>query len=589
MKQISALVALFALAAPALARGPSYLFQLGAFSGSPGGTGTSSNSNAVPCGTTNGPDVIVGDINGVQNYTAAAGVDAISLGTTSCNLGNVWVEWIANNNHHPAIGGTLYHYHVVSGAGRFEQIGLSWLKHGFYALSETLCCPTCIATDGTHLGVGCSDPYTAGRNGTQSGLGPRYQVDAHTGYFVYPPANPSYSGPTARRCEFLSSEVDTSPGNRYFGECQYVCPDDAAAGNNNNNASWRELNASGSNPNYAFSLTGPTTREQGAIQAWALCESGVTVVDTQIPNDGLFHVAYKTTSLGSGQYHYEIAVHNLNSNRNCGSFSIPIPVGVVVTNIGFHDVDYRNGDGGGNVNYSGLDWTGTVSGGALTWACESAATNLNANALRWGTTYNFRFDANAAPVAGTATLGLWKPGSPGSMSVAMEVPGGGAVINPFCFGDGTSTACPCGNSGTVGHGCQNSMATGGSLLTGTGDPSLSADTLHFTATGELPSALSIVLQGNTPIGPALFGDGLRCAGGTLKRLYVKSASGGVVNAPQGADLSVSARSAALGDPIGGGTFRFYQVYYRDSNASFCPDPPGGTFNVSNGLTVAWGF
>jgi len=260
-----------------------------------------------------------------------------------------------------------------------------------------------------------------------------------------------------------------------------------------------------------------------------------------------------------------------------------------VTNIGFHDVAYHDGDGNGNVTFSGTDWTGTLAGGALTWACESQGTNNNANAIRWGSTYNFRFDANAAPVAGTATLGLWKPGSPGSMSVAMEVPGGGAVINPFCFGDGTSTACPCGNSGTVGHGCQNSMATGGSLLTGTGDPSLSADTLHFTATGELPSALSIVLQGNTPIGPALFGDGLRCAGGTLKRLYVKSASGGVVNAPQGADLSVSARSAALGDPIGGGTFRFYQVYYRDSNASFCPDPPGGTFNVSNGLTVAWGF
>jgi hypothetical protein len=543
----------------------------------------------TPCQGTVGPDVIVGDITGPANYTANNGLEALSLGTTSCNQGTVGVGWHSNTNQHPVIGGELYRFSVVNGAGRFEQIGLSWLKHGFYALSLNLCCPVCNATDGTHLGVGCADPYTSDRNGTQSGLGPRYQVDAHTGIFAYPPANPGYSGQMARRCQFPASDVDTAPGARYFGECQYVCPDDAQAGNNNNNASWRELSVSGSGTDFDFALSGSTSREEAAIQAWRSCESGVTVVDTQVPGEGLFHVAYKTTSLGGGMYHYEIAVHNMDSDRSGGSFSIPIALGVTVTHIGFHDVAYHDGDGNGNTTFSGLDWTATLAGGALTWACESQATNNNANAIRWGSTYNFRFDADAGPASGTATLGLWKAGSPGSMSVVMDVPGGGTVMTPFCFGDGSSFACPCGNSGTVGHGCQNSNATGGSLLTATGNAILSADTLHFNAAGELPSALSIVLQGNTPIVATNFGDGLRCTGGTLKRLYVKSASGGVVDAPQGADLSVSARSAALGDPISGGTFRFYQVYYRDANAAFCPNPPGGTFNVSNGLTVAWGF
>jgi hypothetical protein len=569
-------------------QGSSYTFQIGTYAGSPAGTGTFTVAVAVPCTATVGPDVIVGDINGVQNYTGANGLDAISLGTTSCNLGNVWVNWIAGNNQHPAIGGNLYRFHTVNGAGRFEQIGLSWLKHGFYALSETLCCPTCIATDGTHLGVGCSDPYTAGRNGTQSGLGPRYQVDAHTGFFVYPPANPSYSGQTARRCEFLASDVDTAPGNRYFGECQYICPDDALAGNNNNNASWRELTASGNSPNYAFQLSGPTTREQGAIQAWALCESGVTVVDTQIPGEGLFNVGYKTTSLGSGQFHYEIAVHNLNSDRCGGSFSIPIPVGVVVTNIGFHDVDYRNGDGLGNVNYSGVDWVGSVSGGALTWACEPETTNPSANAVRWGTTYNFRFDANAAPAAGLATLGLWKAGSPGSVTISMDVPGGTPMFTPFCFGDGTGMACPCANNGSAGHGCQNSLSTGGALLVATGNASLSADTLQFTSSSEMPTALTIVVQGNASAAPLAFGDGLLCAGGVLNRLYSKNAVGGTIVAPAGSDPSVSARSAALGDTITQGTARVYQAYYRDPNPSFCPTPPGGTFNVSGAILVNWG-
>ena len=39
---------------------------------------------------------------------------------------------------------------------------------------------------------------------------------------------------------------DVTAGVRYFGESQYVTPDDAAAGNQNNNASWRALTVSGS-------------------------------------------------------------------------------------------------------------------------------------------------------------------------------------------------------------------------------------------------------------------------------------------------------------------------------------------------------
>ena len=160
-------------------------------------------------------------------------------------------------------------------------------------------------------------------------------------------------------------------------------------------------------------------------------------------------------------------------------------------------------------------------------------------------------------------------------------------MTSFCFGDGTTAACPCGNSGTGGHGCQNSSATGGALLAVAGSPSLSADTLSFTASGERPTAFTIFLQGNLEIAPVPFGDGLRCAGGALKRLYSHSASGGIVSAPQGADLPVSVRSAALGDAIPSGAIRIYQVYYRDPNPTFCPDPPGNTFNSSNAYRVTW--
>jgi len=160
----------------------------------------------------------------------------------------------------------------------------------------------------------------------------------------------------------------------------------------------------------------------------------------------------------------------------------------------------------------------------------------------------------------------------------------GVVI---CLGDGSSAACPCSNSGVAGHGCNNSAATGGARLDSMGVASLANDSVLLGVIGELPSALSIFLQGDLQIAAVAYGDGLRCTGGTLKRLYVKNAVGGGVVAPQAGDLSVSARSAALGDPIQAGETRTYQTYYRDPSPSFCPAPAGNTFNVSNGVRIGW--
>jgi hypothetical protein len=168
-----------------------------------------------------------------------------------------------------------------------------------------------------------------------------------------------------------------------------------------------------------------------------------------------------------------------------------------------------------------------------------------------------------------------------------QVKSTGSPFTANCFGDGTGGACPCGNTGTLGRGCQNSVATGGARMTGSGNPSLSSDTVVLSTIGELPTALTVFIQGDVAVAPATFGDGLRCAGGTLKRLFVKSASGGAASAPGGGDPTISARAAALGAPIAPGSTRHYLINYRDSSPTFCPDPPGYTFNSSNGLTVQW--
>jgi hypothetical protein len=164
-----------------------------------------------------------------------------------------------------------------------------------------------------------------------------------------------------------------------------------------------------------------------------------------------------------------------------------------------------------------------------------------------------------------------------------------ASITPFCPGDGTAGACPCGNAGLPGRGCDNSASgTGGAELAGSGAALLSADTLVLSASGELASSFSIVFQGSLESAPSAFGDGLACAGGQLERLYASVAVAGAVLAPQPNEPSVSARSAALGDPIPAGAVRVYHVFYRDPDPSFCPAPAGSSFNATNGLRVAWG-
>ncbi|MFO0830741.1 MAG: hypothetical protein U0637_02745 [Phycisphaerales bacterium] len=413
---------------------------------------------AQTCTFNTGPDVIVGDITGPTNYTVtgtgATQLEALSLGTTSCNIGNAPLSWIATtSNQHPVIGGTLYKYKVVNGAGRFEQIGISWLKHGFAALQGNVCCTNCTATAGTTLGVGCSDPYTSSRNGTQSGLGPRGAVNASSGF--YPTGTPSRpTGGNAGRLEVLNTDLEASSATvRYFGECQYVTPDDATTNggaNNNNNASNKEISVSGASGAWNFGFIGATNRAMSAIRQWANMESGVTLTTVDVAGDGLYIVGSKATDLGGGQWHYEYAVYNMNSYRCGGSLAIPVPAGVTVSNVGFHGVSHRYNDGEivapallATQAPSSAAWATTQTGGTLTFACDPYTTSIHANAIRWGTMYNFRFDANVPPAAagGSVTVGLWRAGTPGDFTAAAAVPSCGTGPG-FSGQPSASTVCP---------------------------------------------------------------------------------------------------------------------------------------------------
>ena len=373
-----------------------------------------------------GPDVIVGDIPDVARYNAGTYLGktfaSYAIGTTSCNIGNQQLQWQPNpSNLHPTIPQNMYR--VRNGA--FEQIGMSWCKHGFCALQQNIC-GTCTPAGGgcpTVLGIGCSDPYTASLNGAQNDLKSRGPINPTTGFFSGTYTDPTApSGmPTSIRERLAVDRNDLDPalnaGAVYYVEGQYVHIQDSDAGNAANNASYRRVNVGTTwgTQGYALTLTGSTVRMMPAIYGWKATHPDVEIVPLDGIRDGRFNVGFRSWQNTDGTWHYEYAIHNLNSDRAGGSFKVPVPNGVTVTNIGFKAPAYLNGEG-----YSNTPWSATVADGFITWTCEPN-TNPNANALRWSTTYNFRFDADSPPVNRTAMLGLWKAPPAGVTQTALEV------------------------------------------------------------------------------------------------------------------------------------------------------------------------
>jgi hypothetical protein len=214
--------------------------------------------------------------------------------------------------------------------------------------------------------------------------------------------------------------------------------------------------------------------------------------------------------------------------------------------------------------------TGTFLPAGIYRPCDGAFSN----------TLFLDFDPNSAAPVRPPTPGAINGGCAAAPGVVICEPGVNGVI-----------ACPCANNGNPGAGCNNSANSGGAVLSGSGVASTTTDALVLTASGIATATgtcagfndnlTCILLQGTSllPTGVA-FGDGVRCFGGTLKRINVGASSAGVYNFGPG----VVAQSAALGDAFVTGDTRFYLVYYRDACASFCPS---ANFNATQGYQIVW--
>ncbi len=373
-----------------------------------------------------GPDVTVFTLLGTTQYGSGAdGIRGYSIGTTSCNIGDQPLNWCdeaggcglgTTDADHPVIAQNMYRL----SDGRFDQIGASWLKHGFFSLNTSSAgCGTGSCQQpplgGSQLGVGCTDPYSSGLNG-QWHLGRRSEVNPSTGIFPFPiGGDGDTSAAWNQRVAVVEDKLNTTinPGARYFIEGHYVAPDDALSGNGLNNASYREVTVNQSNFN--LSVLGATVRERAAIEAWPVIDPSVELVYVDLPTDPVqrFHVARKVTEVVPGElWHYEYAIHNLNSARAADRLAIRFFGATMFSGIGFSDVDAHS-----NEPYDTTDWPSSVSADTVTWAAPPfPSAPEDANAIRWATMYNFWFDANRPPSdIFSHTLDLFEPGTPESV------------------------------------------------------------------------------------------------------------------------------------------------------------------------------
>lgn len=149
----------------------------------------------------------------------------------------------------------------------------------------------------------------------------------------------------------------------------------------------------------------------------------------------------------------------------------------------------------------------------------------------------------------------------------------------LCLGE--NAQCPCGNNNNAANGpagCANSVSMAGAKLEVGGSSSIAQSDLILIASGLTPARMGVFFQGQQTLagGAGLpFGDGLRCAGGGVKRLQTVMADGS-----GSSTTSINLGFAGSASP---GQVLRYQLWYGDNP----PTPCGSGFNLTNAIEVSW--
>jgi hypothetical protein len=380
----------------ALSAGESVRLQVGGWS-SAVGTGEIVIEELVP--PPPGADILIGEISEFVQFGREGSEIGCGIQSVVCNAGADPLDWFQNPDpRHPFITSAAYRLED----DRFEQIGLSWAKHGFGAAQDDGCSLGCTPyQNNTRLGSGCSDAYGASTNAAQSLMGMRSEVDPFTGVYDYATSILSQGGGgfdgVERRLRIHDDDLDPlqHPGATWFCEVYVVAHDDIDP---TNSIAWQPVVPIGA-PGGTWDFDTSATSTLGStIYAWP----GALVVEIADPTatDGRVYFAAKATDLGGGSWRYEYAIHNLDFGAGIGSVSVPVADTVAVSGIGFHAPAQFE------IGFDDQAWNSTRTADAVVWQTDAAGTATPQNPLRWGALYNFWFTASSPPQAASVTLGV---------------------------------------------------------------------------------------------------------------------------------------------------------------------------------------
>lgn len=232
---------------------------------------------------------------------------------------------------------------------------------------------------------------------------------------------------------------------------------------------------------------------------------------------------------------------------------------------------------------------GARYGGSASWPSDRASEAFTTSALTSGAATGAEITFTVVPKGTETRLGTdrdldgWRDRDELDLGAdaadATFYPGASGLA--FCLGDGSGTACPCGNASSTieAAGCQNSLGVPGKLVAA-GTASLTNDTLVLSGSA-MPNGGTLYFQGTDSMGGGagvVFGDGLLCVGGTIVRLGIHINVAGASQFPALGDPSIA--SAGL---VAAPGLRTYQAWYRDA-VPFCSS---ATYGVTNGWRTVW--
>jgi len=365
-----------------------------------------------------GPDVTLCSVDALQQVARDGDRVAVAAATTAWNVGDRRLDWYEQpDSRHPFI--VLNIYRILK--DRFEQIGQGWVKHGFYALSNSQCGKGCKdQTDGTQLGVDCTDTYGATLNANPLYLGPRYEINPWTGRWAFEGSHFSAShthGRMDHQLQFRDAEIDPSANAdaTYLLEAYYVHFQDVDV---TNSAAWRPFTVSGAPGGlWRFALGNQTTGF--ALDAWQGSSRSTVAIDVPpVENkspDGRLILASKATQQ-DGRWRYTYVILNVDNDRQVRSLEIPLSKAEAVEtafHAPAHHGEALNSPGG--VPIDNAPWDVSMAKGTVRWSTKS-------NPIRWGTAYTFSFVSSVGPARGRVSIGLFKAGTPDTLYGEASVP-----------------------------------------------------------------------------------------------------------------------------------------------------------------------